>query len=159
MDDQFQIRLATSDDIYDIAEVYADSIRELCKNDYEPEIIAHWEVSTTPESRLTAIENGALWVAEINGSIAGYLVSVPGELIALFVAPSYSGLGIGKALGQLGIEVSKQDNSRKVILESTITAVPFYKKLGFVEVSRGVFSHGNSDLKIPVINMVLTTCS
>ena len=159
MVDKFEIRLAVPDDIYAIADVYADSIRELCKHDYEPEVIALWEVSTAPESRLIAIENGSLWVAEVNGNIGGYLVAVPGELVALFVASSYAGLGMGKALGQLGIEISKQDNSGVVILESTITAAPFYKKLGFEEVSRGFFSHGSSDIKIPVINMALTTCS
>jgi hypothetical protein len=41
-----------------------------------------------------------------------------------------------------------------VKLESTITAAPFYEKLGFKEIGRGYFSHGSSDLKIPVINMV-----
>lgn len=156
MNQKFQIRLGTPDDIYRIAAVYADSVRELCKNDYEPEIIAHWEISTPAESRLKAIENGSLWVAEVDGNIGGYLVSVPGELVALFVSSSHAGLGLGRALGELGIKVAKENQSGEVKLESTITAAPFYKKLGFKEIERGYFSHGRSDLKIPVINMVLS---
>lgn len=153
---KFQIRLGTPDDVDQIAEVYADSVRELCKGDYEPEVIAHWATSTPPESRLKSIESGALWVAEVDGKIGGYLVSVPGELLALFVASSCAGLGMGKTLGQLGIKIAKENASGEVKLESTLTAAPFYKTLGFEEVDRGYFSHGNSGLKIPVINMVLS---
>ncbi len=155
MNKNFQIRLGTPDDIYRIADVYTDSVRELCKDDYEPEIIAHWEISTPAESRLKAIESGSLWVAEVDGEIGGYLVSVPGELVALFVGSSYAGLGMGRALGQLGIEIAKNNPPGVVNVESTITAAPFYKKLGFKETACGYFSHGRSDLKIPVINMVL----
>ena len=92
-----------------IADVYADSVRELCKADYELEVIAYWVVSTPPESRLRVIDSGSLWVAEVGGVIAGYLVSVPGELVALFISSSYAGLGMGKALAQLGIEIAEGD--------------------------------------------------
>lgn len=45
---------------------------------------------------------------------------------------------------------------RDVKLESTITAVPFYKKMGFSELGRGCYTHGPSNLKLPVINMALS---
>jgi len=72
----------------------------------------------------------------------------------LFIAPKYSGIGLGARLGKLGIKLAQQNNSSPVILESTINAAPFYEKLGFKEVSRGSFSHGSSSINIPVINMV-----
>lgn len=155
MNENFQIRPGTPDDIPRIADVYADFVRELCKGDYEPDIIAHWEISTSAESRLKAIENGSLWVANVDGNVGGYLVSVPGELVALFIGSSYAGRGMGRALAQLGIEIAKNNPSGIVNIESTITAVPFYKKLGFIETEPGYFSHGRSDLKISVIKMVL----
>jgi len=155
MNEKFYIRQGRLDDIYGIASIYSDSIQELCKDDYEPEIINHWKASTAPESRLKAIENGSLWVAEIDGEIGGYLVSIPGELIALFIGSTFSGLGMGRALGQLGVEIARGESGGQVKLESTITAAPFYKKLGFNETGRGYFSHGISDIKIPVIKMVL----
>ncbi len=148
------IRLGTPDDIHQIANIYSASIRKLCSNEYPQDTIDHWARSTPAESRLADIEAGSLWVAEKNGVMAGYLVAVPGELMELFIAPEYSGIGVGARLGELGIKLAKQNNSSPVILESTINAAPFYEKLGFKEVSRGSFSHGASGIHIPVINMV-----
>ena len=150
-----KIRLASYDDILCISEVFTDSVRELCKNDYEHSVIDLWIASKPPDSRSQYIDNRSLWVAELDGEIAGYLISIPGEVLALFVGSSYTGLGIGSALGKLGIELANRNGLIDVKLESTITAVEFYKKLGFRETGRGYYTHGKSNLKLPIINMVL----
>jgi len=148
------IRLGTPDDIHQIANTYSASIRQLCSTDYPVDTIDHWARSTPAESRLADIEAGSLWVAEVEGKMAGYLVAVPGEFMELFIAPEYSGIGLGVKLGELGIKLAQQNHTSSVILESTINAAPFYEKLGFKEVSRGSFSHGSSSINISVINMV-----
>jgi len=148
------IRPGTPEDIHQIANIYSESIRQLCSKDYPADTIDHWARSTPAESRLEDIEAGLLWVAEVNENMAGYLVTVPGEVLELFIAPKYSGIGLGARLGKLGIKLAQKNNSSAVILESTINAAPFYEKLGFKEVSRGSFSHGASGIHIPVINMV-----
>ena len=156
MDEQIIIRLGKPEDIHAIASVYTDSVRKLCSKDYAPDIIQFWQTSTPPEYRLSSIHNKTLWVAEINQQIVGYLVAVPGEIIALFISPSYAGTGIGRQLCLHGIALSKQNCIKHIKIESTLTAAGFYKKFGFKEVSRGYFSHGCDDIKIPVIHMVLT---
>lgn len=156
MQGEFQIRLGTADDIDNIARVYADSVRVLCQHDYDAKIIADWQVSTPAQSRLKLIDDGSLWVAQVDNNIAGYLVVIPGEIVSLFIDPDYAGFGIGKALGQFGIKLAMNKDASQVILESTLTAAPFYEKLGFTELSRSFFSHGAGDLKIPVINMMFT---
>lgn len=153
MEYSLNIRQGKPEDILEISDIYKDSVRELCKGEYSPEVISLWENSTPPEARLKSINNGSLWVAEIGGSIGGYLVSVPGELVALFVGSSYSGLGLGRKLCELGISLARKEGD-VVTIESTLTAAPFYEKLGFTKVNQGFFSHGHSDIKIPVINMV-----
>ena len=154
MKDVYNIRIGKTDDILKIAEIFVDSVSNLCKEDYSPDVIAQWITSISPESRLKHIENKSLWVAEVNGKIRGYLVSVPGEILSLFVGSSSAGLGIGTALFRVGIEIAKKDWSAELKLESTITAAPFYRKLGFREVNRGFYTHGISDLNIAIINMV-----
>ena len=67
MSDDFKIRLGKLDDIYRIGEVFFDSVRGLCKNDYEPNTIARWVALKLPESRAEYINNNALWVAEVDG--------------------------------------------------------------------------------------------
>ena len=150
-----KIRLGSDADLFRVSELFTDSVRELCKYDYEQKTIDLWVASKTVDSRLQFINNDSLWVAELGGEIAGYLISIPGEILALFVGSSYTGKGIGLALGKWGIEIAKGDGLRDVKLESTITAVDFYKKLGFRETTRGYYSHDNSDLKLPIVNMVL----
>ena len=149
------IRLGQSTDIDEIADIYQDSIGTLCKQDYTVEVITLWQSSTPKEARLKLIEAGSLYVADYNGRIGGYLVAVPGEIIALFVGSAYAGLGMGKKLALHGIEIAQQTPSGKITLESTLTAAGFYQKLGFKTVGRGYFSHGTSELKIPVVNMVM----
>ncbi len=75
-------------------------------------------------------------------------MSVPSELMALFIAPKFSGLGLGRTLGELAIKLAQQNSSGDVLLESTVNAAPFYENLGFKEVSRGTFSHGSSSINI-----------
>ena len=152
----YKIRLGVLNDIYKIQEVFSDSVRELCKNDYQADTINRWVASKSPESRIDHINNQALWVAEIDDELAGYLITIPSEVIALFVGSSYSRLGIGSALVKLGIELACIEGISDIKLESTITAVPFYRKLGFKEVGRGYFTHGQSELEIPIVNMVLS---
>ncbi len=149
------IRLGTPEDIHKIANIYSASIRQLCCKKYPQDTINHWARSTPAESRLADIKAGSLLVAEVNGIMAGYLVAVPGELMELFIAPKYSGIGLGTRLGELGIKLAQQNNLSPVLLESTINAAPFYEKLGFKEVNRGSFSHGKPSINIPVINMEL----
>lgn len=153
---KINLRLGSAEDIYPIADIYADSVAQLCKNDYTPEVIQYWKSSVPAEARLKSIENKTLWVAEVDGKIGGYLVSVPGELVALFVGSLFAGLGLGRLLGELGIAEASKNSCAEIRLESTLTAVPFYKNLGFREVSTGFFTHGDSDLKIPVVNMILS---
>ena len=69
---------------------------------------------------------------------------------------SYSGLGVGSALGKLGIEIACIEGISEIRVESTITAVPFYRKLGLKEVGRGYYTHGQTELEIPIVNMVLS---
>ena len=153
---ELKIRLGNPDDILSIAGVFSDSVRNLCKIDYKPSTIEHWIASKPPESRLDFINNNALWVAEFDGKMAGYLISLPGEIMALFVSSTHSGLGIRSALVKIGIDIAQSSGRCDVKLQVTLTAVPFYKKLGFREVSRGYYTHGESDLKLPIVNMILS---
>jgi hypothetical protein len=79
----FKVRQGKPEDVFEISDIYKDSVRELCKGEYSAKVISLWENSTPPEARLKLIEDGSLWVAGINGNIGGYLVSIQEELVAL----------------------------------------------------------------------------
>jgi len=149
-----EIRQATIDDLDELDTIYRRSIVELCAQDYNAEVIRVWRDSVPVEARIPSIEQGILWVAILGGNVAGYMVSVPGEIVALFVSPDCAGKGVGSKLAELALEIALNTESGEIILESTLTAVPFYQKFRFTELSRGFFSHGQSDIEIAVVNMV-----
>jgi len=148
-----EIRKATINDLRELDSIYRRSIVELCAQDYDAEVIRVWKNSVPLEARIPSIEQGILWVAILGGSVAGYMVSVPGEIVALFVSPDCAGKGVGRKLAELALEIASNTESGEIVLESTLTALPFYQKLGFTEISRGFFSHGQPDIKIAVVNM------
>lgn len=153
---KLNIRQGVLEDLPEIGRLFSNSVRELCKMDYDADVISHWIASRPPESRANHIDNKSMWVAESDGKIVGYLVSIPGEIIAIFVHPLYVKQGVGTVLGKLGIEIAK-NGKRVVKLESTLTAQEFYKKLGFETEGYGYYSHGSEKVKIPVVNMVLVS--
>jgi hypothetical protein len=52
MEYSLNIRKGKPEDIYEISGIYKDSVRELCKGEYSPEVISLWENSVPPEARL-----------------------------------------------------------------------------------------------------------
>ena len=59
METSLIVRQGKPEDIYEISDIYKDSIRELCKGEYSQEIISLWENSIAPESRLKSIDSGS----------------------------------------------------------------------------------------------------
>jgi ribosomal protein S18 acetylase RimI-like enzyme len=63
-----------------------------------------------------------------------------GEIVQMFVDPSYAGKGIGKALLKLSIEKAFANTQIEQIILSAVSsntsAISLYKKLGFVEYGR-----------------------
>ncbi len=144
---------ATEQDISVLDKIFRSSITGLCANDYPSSIIEPWANSVKAESRLKAIAEGKVWIGLHEGNAAGYLVAIPGEIVALFISEEYAGRGVGKRLANLGLELAG-GTKQEVVVESTITAAPFYEGLGFSEISRGYFSHGDHGLEIPIVNMM-----
>ncbi|WP_101756718.1 GNAT family N-acetyltransferase [Oceanicoccus sp. KOV_DT_Chl] len=156
----FNIRPGVETDLDALAEIFQQSIQQLCRHDYDAGVIELWSNSVPASARLKAIVAGSLWVAEIESvelepKVCAYMVAQPGELVALFVHPSVAGTGIGQALGELAIRLAAVGADNGISVEATLNAVNFYEKLGFVRVSCGFFTGGNNNVEIPVVNMHL----
>ena len=149
----FSTRLAKQDDLETIADIYYRSITELCASAYPAEIIARWRLSKTAESRADQVMNRSLWVAESDTGVVGFLHVLEGEIVALFVDPAVAGKGVGNALINLGIEKSARPGL-PIKVESTLNAVGFYQSYGFVEQRSSVYSHGQNEFDITVIEML-----
>ena len=143
------IRQANRDDALAIHELHTRSVMELCKTYYSDAQIHGWIDHRTPEGYYSPIDRGTYFVAIIDSQIVGFEEAVPGEVLALFVSPDHVNRGIGTILFDHAMKIAIQ--SEKVSLESTLNAVSFYIKNGFVKVERRTARRGNVDL--PVVLM------
>ncbi len=85
--------------------------------------------------------DGALYVAHVNGEVAGCVGLRPlgqgiGEMKRLYVRPAYRTVGLGKRMVDAVIEASRQAGHRELRLDtlpSMTSAQALYRRLGFVE--------------------------
>lgn len=87
-------------------------------------------------------DEGEVYVAKIDGAIAGFISMKHQELNALtcvytlVVGKAHQGQGLGKALLELAVQRAKEKKNRGVFLDTTDNNTPargFYKAVGFHE--------------------------
>lgn len=120
------------------------TIRQYQQSDLDG-VLNSWEVATRlvhefmtdefiAEQRINVekvyLPNTDTWVAEINGTVQGFISLMGNEVGAIFLQPQYHGMGVGKALmdkaqslhGELEVEVFKVNE----------TGRKFYARYGFI---------------------------
>ena len=92
-----------------------------------PHLEAHPDAIDLPAAQ---IANGQVWVAELDGNIAGFAALLDGELDGLFVEPELWRCGVGAAL----VETAAHEARRNGLALSVIAnpaARGFYERCGF----------------------------
>lgn len=148
------IRPATPADCDAILTVHTSALRELCKGEYSQTQLAAWVERLTPEGYLPAIARNVFLVAEFGGRVVGFAeFALPrGEVVAIYVAPDCARSGLGTRLFGAMEQLANAHGVRSMNLSSSVSAVAFYEKLGFVAGERGVHRLGNGT-EIPCVPM------
>lgn len=141
------IRRAEIADCPAMSAVRIASITALCGPDHgnDPAVIAAWVGNKSAEGfeRLLKQPGVILLVAELEGAVVA-VGGIAGDRVTLnYVDPAHRFAGISKALmvaleaelGQSGVHVAR--------LESTATAMAFYRALGWIEVGPGTPDGGH----------------
>lgn len=105
------------------------------------------EYITKQERRIARYSNPNfhIWVAENNGKIIGFCSAVKEEtsnrIMAIYVLPSYQGIGIGKALINKAFEWLGNEKEILVnVARYNGNAIQFYERMGFIKTDKkGVF--------------------
>jgi putative acetyltransferase len=134
------LRLAREEDAPGIHAAHMASIRESCAADYTPAQIDAWAGRTYREDlRRAAIRDDAVWVLDDGGEVVGYAHLAKrgpeAELVALYFRKRAAGLGLGRALVEQALQRAREWGCSTVALNSTLTSLRFYQRLGFVEVN------------------------
>ncbi len=149
----FTIRQATANDAEQIHELHTNSVTTLCKDHYSPEQIIEWLRNRTPQGYLPGIERGEMFVVVEAEQIVGFGHAVPGEVIAVYVAPERARQGVGQAILTEGITRARNGHRGAVRLDATLNAQGFYERAGFVEVEQKVVKR--NEVLLPLIVMEL----
>ncbi|OXA79990.1 putative acetyltransferase [Flavobacterium aquidurense] len=127
-------RKATILDLVEMQEMYIETIKWVCKNDYTPLQIDAWVSGLNNTERwLKLIHEQYVLLATINDQIVGYGTLKNGNYIDFFcVHKDFQRQGIAdKVFTELEHEAIKE-NSKTITADISITAKPFFEKKGFV---------------------------
>jgi putative acetyltransferase len=128
------LRHATANDAPGILATHVAALRELCAGEYSETQLRAWSSGLAPEGYLPAIDSHVFLVAEGDTGIVGFVDFDPsgGEIVAMYVHPRHARLGLGTMLLQAIEARARAADIRELVLTSSITAVPFYERFGFV---------------------------
>jgi putative acetyltransferase len=125
---------ATISDLKEMQQLYIETIQSVCKNDYNPEQIEAWIYGVKNTDRwVEVIETQFVLLAIIENQIAGFGTLKDGNYIDFFyIHKDFQRQGIAdKLLIELELE-AKNQHSKIITSDISITAKPFFEKRGFV---------------------------
>lgn len=146
------IRIALPDDALAIHKLHTRSVRGLCARDYPKEVIARWLWGRTPEG-YKGIAKKEMYVFEENGAIRGFSHVFPICIVALFVDPEHTRRGVGRALFEHALAFIRASGSVPIPFEATLTALPFYLKMGCTEVRRSFVEKNHAKIETVLMQL------
>ncbi|MCF5311133.1 Acetyltransferase YpeA [Pseudomonas fluorescens] len=135
------VRIAQTADAEGISQVILAALHSSNARDYPPDVIARVAANFTPDAVLALLQRRVVLVAVQERVIVATAALDANVVRSVFVNPALQGQGIGRLL-MIEIELRAREAGVTVLsVPSSLTAEPFYTKLGFHTV-RDVY-HGN----------------
>jgi N-acetylglutamate synthase-like GNAT family acetyltransferase len=126
-----KIRDFESQDARAVSFVIRETMRISNNNDYSLDILEPLIEYFSPEKIIQLSKERRCLIAEKDGQIVGTIAIEAAELCTFFVHPDFQRKGIGTKLLKAVEKSAFADGIRKIKVDSSITAVPFYKKSGY----------------------------
>ena len=126
-------RIASGSDLQEMQQLFVDTVTNVCNKDYSKEQIQAWVSGVSDTKRwLNRSDEQFVLLANIDNQIVGFGTIKDGNYIDMFfVHKDFQGQGIaGKIYAQLE-EKALELNSDYIDSDVSITAKPFFEKMGF----------------------------
>lgn len=125
-----------NDDAKKISEIIKENLIHVNCKDYEASVIEHM-CHYFNEKRIKEIATKrTVFVAEYNNEIVGIASLDIDTILTVFINRVYHGQGIGKKMMKYIENLAFKENIAILKLPASLTAVNFYKKLGYREVGK-----------------------
>lgn len=134
--EKITFRFGTLHDIVSLQELFVDTIKRICIQDYSAEQVAVWSSSSENMQRWTQVlTEQYVLIAALNNSIVGFCTLAEGRYIDLFfVHKDYQGQKIASQLYQYIEAEARRQNTDRLTADVSKTAKPFFIKMGFTTV-------------------------
>ena len=159
-----EVRPATPLDIAEIDALMARSYGPLLRDDYPPSILVV-ALPRIARAQPHLLASGHYFVAEEGGRLLGSGGWSRGDPHGGGAAPGlghvrhvatdarHARRGVGRAVMEAVVDDARAFGARRLRCVSTLTAVPFYRALGFREEGRRTLSFGAAALGFPAVEM------
>jgi putative acetyltransferase len=136
----FVIRLATTEDVEQIADAHVDSIWSLGGKAYTREVMADWGAARTGERYRNAMIEGhetyfvAVYRDNADQEVLGfssYRVLDGKHRVAVYVRGNVARSGIGTALLQAAEGIARKKGGYDIYVDASLVATEFYEVNGF----------------------------
>ena len=127
------LRMLRPEDFKELAILFHQSIRRISAKDYSDEQIKAWAPDEWDlKEWALSFNNKIVFIAEKDHKVAGFgELEKDGHIDRFYIHPDYAGIGVGKFIYQ-GLEAeAKKMNISSLFVEASITAKPFFEKMGF----------------------------
>jgi putative acetyltransferase len=137
---QFPVRPFLPGDTPGLRELFAQSIDELCTEDYDEDQRIAW-ISRVEDAGAFAKQLGGMvtLVVMVDGDYAGFASLKDNTVLdMLYVSPHYAGEGVGTALVETMERLATARGSKDLTVNSSETAVMFFEARGYIASSRNL---------------------
>ena len=157
------IRLYQKSDSLPLAKLFFNTIRTVNRRDYSDEQVKAWapDLSTWDmQAWEKKFENKWVFVAQDGESIAGFGELEPnGHIDRFYIAEFAVGKGVGKLIYQALEKMAKDQKIERLFVEASITAKPFFEKMGFMLVKEQTVGRNEvyfTNFVLEKVNITLT---
>jgi putative acetyltransferase len=134
------LRQATLDDLDEIKQLFTDTLNAVCTNDYDADQLAIWSSTAQNTHRWhDAVYSQYFPLAMVDDEIAGFGSLDNGRYIDfMYVHKNHQRQGIAETLMEILIAEAYKCGTRTVTSDVSITARPFFEKMGFIMIREQV---------------------
>lgn len=132
------IREGSIDDLEDMQALFAETIHNISLNDYNEAQLEAWASGIDNTKRWhNILTSQDVFVAEQNKKMIGFVTLENLNYIdLLYVDTDYQNKGIAKQLFANVEEIAKLNNQKTLEADASITALPFFLRMGFTIVKK-----------------------
>ena len=125
-----KIRLIRDEDYVACARMHRQTIRNVNSKDYPEDVIRVWSGRNKLKRMRSSAPNVKRWVAIEDNKIIGFVDHhiLRCDILGLYVHKDYMGRGVGSRLLKTAEASLKKRGCKKIEIESSVTAKPFYQK-------------------------------